>query len=346
MVNKKILLVTNPIIASNTEHGYLLSGVQTNPLSKEWLMNNFIHQVLHGINISPDMNFYPIINHTTCPCIDYLRISKEMINDKWKSIIEFLIYNINTQYYAILNLDWFYIPNSVCYLREHYIHPLLVYGYNKCTQKFYTGDFGQDGKFGFSELCFNDLKHGYKSDRSIRKRTFVNERYLYIDDVILYKNRTYMNYKFNLNMLRVSIENYLNSVNVSNVYAQGDYCYFSSAVFGLDTLRTLNMLIKKNSAEIENYKISYKYVTVPLERTHLMIERLYYLEHTEKINIETALSDEFKELYNMYQVLKNMVIKSRLLQDNVDLIHRIELKLQQVIEKEEKVYSNLLKKLY
>lgn len=343
MINKKILLVTEPIIASNTEHGYLLSGVQTNPLSKEWLMNNFIHQVMHGINMSPDMNFYPIVDHTTCPCIDYLRVSKEMIKERWKSITEFLIDNINKQYYVIVHLDWFYVSNSNMYLDMHYEHPVLVYGYDKCEQKFYIGDFGKSRKFGFSKISFTELEQGFISDNSTRARTFINERYLYIDDVILYRNRATMNYKFDLDMLYNSIEDYLNSTNVSKVYAQGDYAFFSSAVFGLEAIRTMSMIIKKSIAEIEEYSINYKFITVPLERTRLMIERVTYLQQVEKISFKSTMLDEFKELYNMYNVLKNMVIKCNLIQDRTNIACMIELKLQSIVEKEERIYTEFLK---
>lgn len=40
------LPIDQPIVSSNSEHGYLLSGVQTNKKAWEWIMNNYIHQVL------------------------------------------------------------------------------------------------------------------------------------------------------------------------------------------------------------------------------------------------------------------------------------------------------------
>ena len=157
-----ILPVMEPIIASNTEHGYLLSGVQTNPLSTEWLMNNFMHQVLHGMNLKPDMNFYPITTHTVCPCIDYLRVSKVMVIQKWNSVCDFLIENINNKYYVILHLDWFFISGSSTYQQKNYLHPVLIYGYNRHTQKFMAGDFNQFLKFTFFEIPFYEIEQGFK----------------------------------------------------------------------------------------------------------------------------------------------------------------------------------------
>ncbi len=341
----KKLLVTEPIVASNTEHGYLLSGVQTNPLSREWLMNNFIHQVLHGINLSPGMNFYPIVNHATCPCIDYLRISRELIKEKWATVIDFLIENIDKEYYTIIHLDWFYVLDSAVYRRAHHRHPLLVYGYNKDMQRFYVGDFDKNLKFKFKEISFKEVEEGFISDENTRRKTFVNERYLYMEDVILYKNRSYMDYKFNIDMLQHSITDYLNSTNVSNVYAQGDYCYFSSAVFGIDSLRTMKRIVKEGFLNIENYRINYKFATVPLERTHLMVERVKYLREIQNIHIEPYLLDKMDKLYFMYDIFKNMVIKYNLLSDKKDILYRIEEKIQSIIEIEEEFYSEFLKNL-
>ena len=89
------LPIDQPIVSSNSEHGYLLSGVQTNKKAWEWIMNNYIHQVLVFCQTNYDMDFFPMSNHAICPCIDYQRISKELILEKWSSAVEFLIESIS-----------------------------------------------------------------------------------------------------------------------------------------------------------------------------------------------------------------------------------------------------------
>ncbi len=337
----KCLEVTQPIIASNTEHGYLLSGVQTSSLSTPWLMNNFIHQVVHGINLKPDMNFYPIVDHVTCPCIDYLRISKEIISKKWSTIIEFLTEHIDKNYYIIIHLDWYYVSSSYMYESVHYEHPVLIYGYNKMTNEFNIGDFDKNKKFSFTKLVFNEVENGFYSNRNIRKRTFNTERFLYIDDIILYRNRSSMNYEIKRDIIKNGIFDYMTSKNVSLRYAMGDYSYFNSAVFGIDALDMVRKLINIGIDEVKDYKIKYKFISVPLERTNLMRERIKLLGLNDSRSATNTIQDQIEEIYTMYLNLKYITIKFNLSKEKELSSKAIDNILRKIINKEKKFYTEL-----
>lgn len=345
MSSQYILPVEKPIIASNTEHGYLLSGVQTNSLSEEWMMSNYVHQVLHGINMAPDMNFYPITNHAACPCIDYLRISRDMVKKKWDSVLDFLFESIEEQYYVIIHLDWFYLPGSALYQSQNYMHPVLIYGFDKELQQLYVGDFNANARFSFYQLSFSDVLKSFECSETGRKMTFVNERYLYINDIILYKNRTSMKYSFNMDIFRKALEDFLDSVNISNVYAQGDYCYFASALFGINSFREAGNMMNMKYREFESIYLNYKVFTVPLERTHLMLKRLAYLKEKKGVLIPDSLVNEFSELYNHYRILLSMVIKCNLLKNNQSMMLKIINNIQSISYEEERLLLLLLKNL-
>ena len=107
----------------------------------------------------------------------------------------------------------------------------------------------------------------------------------------------------------------------------------------------MKQIVKEGFLNIENYKINYKFATVPLERTHLMVERVKYLREIQNIHIEPYLLDKMDKLYFMYDIFKNMVIKYNLLSDKKDILYRIEEKIQSIIEIEEEFYSEFLKNL-
>ena len=107
----------------------------------------------------------------------------------------------------------------------------------------------------------------------------------------------------------------------------------------------MKRIVKEGFLNIENYKINYKFATVPLERTHLMVERVKYLREIQNIHIEPYLLDKMDKLYFMYDIFKNMVIKYNLLPDKKDILYRIEEKIQSIIEIEEEFYSEFLKNL-
>lgn len=338
MKKEFVLPVVNPIVASNTEHGYLLAGVQANELSKEWIMGNYISQIHYSLRLGADMNFYPLMNHPLCPCIDYMRISCEMIKRKWDSIVEFLIEQIQEQYYVHIYLDWYYIDKSKAYKKMHFLHPTLVYGYNNEKKIFYTADFYVNDKFTFSQISYAAVKRAYISNNKVDV-PFINERYFASLDVILFRNRSNFVYALDMDILKEAFVNYLESVNLSKRMNYHDYEYFKTAVFGINAIKGVY-----DSLDNELEQVNYKLFTVPSERTNLMVQRLKYLKEHKNIKISEDMISQFGEINELYKRLIYLAVKYNLKGDRKTIMHMQELILE-AYSKEEKAFYQLIKAL-
>ncbi len=333
----KVLPVVQPIVASNTEHGYLLSGVLTNPKAKDWLMGNYVNQIMYTLRYGPDMNFYPLVNHTQCPCIDYLRISRDLIMKKWEDVFAFILDMIDHDYYIMLYLDTYYIPCSDWYQNDwHFWHPTLLYGYDRTRKVCSVGDFYIHRRFGFKELSFDDLRKAFYSDAK-RDMLFLNQRYFGSEDAVLYRNRTDFAYRFEPEALKIQCENYLNSTNLSHLCNLGDGYYFAEAVYGIETLHKLEEIIAGENLK----KVNFKFFTVPAERTQLMLERMDYLG--EKGYLETAggIKDGFAEIDKMYKILLSLTLKYNMTKDR-KILQKIKENIQNVYEKEEALFEYMI----
>ncbi|MFA9466405.1 MAG: hypothetical protein ACERKN_19255 [Velocimicrobium sp.] len=345
MKDRLKLPVDSPIVASNTEHGYLLSGIQTNKEATRWIMANYINQVCYITRTGLDMNFYPLMNHSLCPCIDYQRISKTLISSKWEDLLEFLFDCINSSYYIMIYLDWFYIPTSRVYGERHLNHPTLVYGYDHTERIFNVADFNKNFKFSFTELSYDIIKKAIVSQTE--KMPFMNERYFGSEDAILYKNREDYLFDIDKSILKQKFEYYLYSENLSELYNQQDIFYFknSNAIFGIDSLTKIcDYLLNK----LEYDNINYKLFTVPKERTELMLKRLDYLNNIFEKDALVTLNEKFLNIFNQYKYILNLSIKFNIYNDNGngrkdnEIINNIVDRIEQVKDVEKDTFSLLI----
>lgn len=338
-MNKKsrILPVVYPIIASNTEHGYLLSGVLSNSKAWAWVMGNYVNQILYSLRFGLDMNFYPLMNHTHCPCIDYMRISRKLIFHKWDNFIQFISEMIDDEYYIMIFLDRFYIPVSGEYKKVHNWHPSLIYGYDYEKKIIYIADFYLHRKFSFENVSFYFICQAFSSDQE-REMPFINQRYFGSDDAIIYKNRNEFLFKFDINSFKTKCINYLNSTNLSRIYGLSDSYYFGTSIFGLSTMKEVRKLILN---QYDSDEINVKLFTVPKERTNLMLERLKYLEKNGYIGLNNTVNQKFLEIQKLYNIMMGLVIKYNITNDKRNL-EKIDLYIEQVNDAEEVAFEQLI----
>ena len=59
---------------------------------------------------------------------------KEIITSK---VCEFIVDKLNANEYAILFVDEYYLPGTYLYMRRHFLHEQLLFGYDDQLQIFY-----------------------------------------------------------------------------------------------------------------------------------------------------------------------------------------------------------------
>lgn len=118
----------------------LFSTVSYNKLDIDFMEKEYIYDhVLHQSRIQYD---------------DLKRFSKRRTESL--KISDFLIESLCADYYAVIYVDWFYLPRSPLYKKKHLIHEVLLRGYDKKAQCFIG--------LCFNEMfTFEEIEYGFKS---------------------------------------------------------------------------------------------------------------------------------------------------------------------------------------
>ena len=96
-----------------------------------------------------------------CPFLDAQWIGRSLIEGGSGSVVPFLIEGIDDGYYARLTVDEFYLPGRTSYRRRHFLHSLLVHGYDRARSLFRVAGYLPNGEYGSSEVTFAELEAAF-----------------------------------------------------------------------------------------------------------------------------------------------------------------------------------------
>jgi len=307
----KSLIVKYPRITSYQIIASLTTILESYESSTcNWLYSKYIQLYSQRYNID-DSNFFLIRGNfydgwdiNSCPFIKQMRWERNQISKKWDSIVDFIIDQINDDYYALILLDGFYIPHSIAYNKNHKSpHDTFIYGYDKNNKEFLVADFyhKHQYKYSFEKVSFQQIELAYKnyylenadpewemvklykySDQSIDLD--VDEICNSIVDYILSKNTTYKSNK---------IINYNPNVPVN--YGLKYYDDFVSYL------------------ENGSYQIQSAYVLK--DHKNFMIDRLKYLGEIGRLKDSKSLVQEYTHIAQRISTLLSMLIKYQIKND-------------------------------
>lgn len=103
------------------------------------------------------MNFYSDIYDEVC----YGYKDLEDVED----IIKFIIDKIDSGHYIIINVDEYYLPQKSRYLKEHFVHQQLIYGYDNSRKKIMAIGFDSERLFTHIEFDYNDFAKAYEKGK-------------------------------------------------------------------------------------------------------------------------------------------------------------------------------------
>ena len=183
--------------------GYVfrISVILSNENFYPWYYENFIELVLNPWTIKANY----IVNYKDI--LEELIFGTDMINSD-EDIIAYIRNKIDEGYYAILLYDEYYIPNKNCYMKRHFVHEVLVYGYDdfECTMQTIS-------LYGYQGYLKVSIDYTIFNEAYIKGRLFNNNNLLSKRIVILLKKKDVDIYEFNLKKYITSLDNYINSVN-------------------------------------------------------------------------------------------------------------------------------------
>lgn len=120
-----------------------------------------------------------------------------------ETIVDYIKERMTEAYYAYINVDIFYIPQTSKYMKEHLYHDMLLYGYDDKRQCFLAVLFNQEEKLAKVEIRFEDIR---------KAACHIPDNPDNFYDVTVFKLHNYSRpYPFDLNRFLLSLNRYLQS---------------------------------------------------------------------------------------------------------------------------------------
>ena len=168
----KLILPINtiPPIKIYNHHAFGTGIVTTIPEGMNWIYNNYIL-----ISYYPDegpLTFDYYMDYIYCqPVFDRESISDELLAVmKWDAV-KLFVEAIKQNKYVITCVDEFYIPQREAYENFHFIHNIIIYGFDTDEKRFYTAGYDEHGKYTAQTITYKELQRSKP-----RKITFLRFR--------------------------------------------------------------------------------------------------------------------------------------------------------------------------
>lgn len=292
----KELPITIPIIKTHQYLAYPLSIILNYEETKPWFYSNYVQLVCRDLNLefeyAKDFSNNPWLTITTCDT----NITKD-------EFLKFLISAIKKEEYIYLFVDKYYISNFSQFLKFHFSHDLLIYGFDLENQFLHGIGYDKTGKFVFLQLRFQELIEGWMSEHNDQR------------SLTLMK---YNSYRFHNYAIHSSEQDLIRLYDLTYKYLHGIPAYVderSNSYFS----QFSGMDIYKPLINVLNY---YQSIQKPLdirifhalwEHKLLMVERIHFLsQHFGENNTEKLIA-KATILEKKALIIRNLVLKYNLL---------------------------------
>lgn len=287
------------------------------------LTTNFI-DIIYNDSLSYTNNeLFPLEIKT----VSYSFISQDIIN--------LIKQYIEKNYYIIIFVDEFYMRNSSSYLKHHFNHEYLIYGYNE-QDKVLSGIGFLNTKFTTLDLMFDDLSKAFHSAKMLQQREdFAGDHELYLLRKKDYKN----SFPFQIQTFKTKIANYLlSTLDLTSIYIKNidDYKYN----LGISVYNSIIEHLDLYCMEKHNYY--YNSIHAFYEHKKGILTRLNYIYQTYHYELENIIK-EYQEVVNGINNIRLLYIKlGQTLQNKNKICERIKINLCICKDKEYNILSKLL----
>jgi hypothetical protein len=284
---------------------------------KPWFYENYI-QLYYAPNKNGRyensekwLDFYGAL---TAPqeILEYDRLKKDFF--KGIDIIRFIEDSIDDGYYIYTYYDEYYVKESYNKAGNHFVHDLLIYGYDSDNKVIMAIGYSDNRTFTRYEINYRDFEIAFESALELTKNGGWDDMAFY---GLKMKNRFDENYiySFDISKFLSRLYDYIHSVNTGKKdYPVDDgskdlhYLYtLKDNVYGIDIN---DHIIEYVKSRIEG-KLPLSYVIFHTLHEHklCLIERLHYLAEEFHIPGIRELIPEYEKIVSSFNSIKLMVLK-------------------------------------
>ena len=161
---KRLPLNATPPVRAYLAHAYLFSILSEAHLP--WLLGGSYTQLVwdHDPDWMP-LDFFAPAGYSeppfACPLIDSQWICRSLVEKAFQNVCEFFVQAIEDGFYAICKVDEFYVPRRACFQRQHFVHSLLIFGYDYSEQCFDVIGYTETGAYTATQIGFSQFRDAF-----------------------------------------------------------------------------------------------------------------------------------------------------------------------------------------
>lgn len=287
--------IENPIIKTYHFPAFVLSIMQNNPESFDWIYSNYI-QTCFQKETDPIPFYYFIFDINLSPWINVeLKAFEDLKKD---NIIGYLKEVIRSKGYIRLSMDQYFVPEKEAYHKQHYNHDDLIYGFNDEKEVFYLFGYTANKIMERTEISFNNLIEGILN---------VNKNFYYLEYLEIFYLNNKCTYKMKKGYIRQELQRYTEGYCTTK-----DFDWFQNYDVRSWGIQTYDSIIKCFDGVIEDndyYLNSYdKIISFFFEEKNVMIKRIKYLSQKFGINLDEEIS-RYNKILEIAYYFRNYFIK-------------------------------------
>ncbi|MXY50205.1 MAG: hypothetical protein F4Y38_13035 [Gemmatimonadetes bacterium] len=338
---KKQIPVQEPPVTSYLFYMYPLSVIRPHMAFTPWICSNFLQ--LYHYN-DRDLKFYvsPFSPKggkknscfVSCPFLEIQNLEQNMITRRRDDIIQFVMQSLDEDWHVQLDVDYFHLPSTAPYKQFHYLHEVLVSGYDDNSRTFEISGYNRSWKYHISTITFSELFEAV-IDKALNDDTDPADQLDESPKVFLYRADHSRKYDIDIRQMYELLSDYLESANTAEKYRML-YVPQEVGIWGVSVYSYLTDLLDQCR--------SLNSLTIPLrvlwEHKRIMAERIGYLEEHGYIDSDYRIFEAYSEVTRMANHVRWLLLKC-LMKPKVSLVKKARDILHDIAEREYRVLSNL-----
>ena len=159
----QLSLNLQPPVVGYLNLAYPLSILSVRPVYLPWLSSHYVQLVCPQSGNGQGLNFYrhPAQPVALCPLLDVEWLNRDIAARTAGGVSRFVRDRINADYYVQLHVDEFHIPRRQAHRKAHYVHEILVFGYDDAARSFDIVGYDERGVYAASRVGYADLEHAF-----------------------------------------------------------------------------------------------------------------------------------------------------------------------------------------
>jgi len=349
-VDRVLPINDRPPLIGKLRHAYPLSILATDDAYLPWFYNNYIQlfcPLARGFPHTQVDFFYPP-HYPSTPLLDVQIFDRRVLEKSLRgSIGSFFAHCIDDDLYIRIYVDEFYIGQRAAYQREHFLHKVLLCGYDEGKEIFHIMGFLPNGQYGRSEVGFADLERSFYSDALLGEMRAIDsgERDSALGDfseIWLAKYRRERRCEFDLPLVVEQLMDYLLSRNTIERFRMLDISHLGQEEIGMGIYRSIQRRLEY-ALETPFY-FDFLSLHTLWEHKKCMLMRMHYMEEQGYLDPVDQYSSEFGEVERQARILRMMMLKARWKND-VDMVRRMMDRIEVMAASERAVLEKVVDRL-